>query len=124
MRFIVAPPGDQTAARTVVGRFPVFTSTAYSPPRPRAIHETDVEIDAYNAAFDELGLDWHWDRSVMRELAAIPIESARIATYLQSHRPHLLKAYPADFLVTLILETKSRLRDSASVASAPAHGRN
>ena len=27
---------------------------------------TDAEIDAYNAAFDELGLNWQWDRSVMR----------------------------------------------------------
>jgi hypothetical protein len=71
--------------------------------------ETDPEIDAYNAAFDELGLNWHWDRSVMRQLAAIPIESARITAYVQRHQPHLLTVYPADFLASVISETKARL---------------
>jgi len=74
----------------------------------RHASETDSEIDAYNAAFDELGLNWHWDRSVMQQLAAIPIESARITAYLERHHPHLLTAYPPEFLAGLIAETKAR----------------
>ena len=72
--------------------------------------DSDTEIDAYNAAFDELGLNWHWDRALMRQLAAIPVESARITEYLRRHQPHLLTAYPAEFLASVITETKARLR--------------
>ena len=76
---------------------------------PQAI-DCDAEIDAYNATFDELGLNWHWDRAVMQQLAAIPVESARITEYLRRHHPHLLTAYPAEFLASVITETKARLR--------------
>lgn len=79
--------------------------------------ETDAEIDAYNAAFDELGLNWHWDRAVMQQLAAIPVESARIAEYLTRHQAHLLRAYPAEFLVGVIAEAKARRRSAPPNAS-------
>jgi len=82
----------------------------------RHTHETDREIDAYNATFDELGLNWHWDRTVMQQLAAIPIERARITAYLERHHPHLLTAYPPEFLAGLIAETKAR----RGVATLPA----
>ena len=72
--------------------------------------ESDPEIDAYNAVFDELGLSWQWDRTVMRELAAIPVESARITEYLRAHQSHLLTAYPAEFLASVIADTKARRR--------------
>ena len=71
--------------------------------------DSNSEIDAYNAAFDELGLDCRWDRDIVRELAAIPVERARVTEYLRSHRPHLLKAYPAEFLAEAITTTKARL---------------
>ena len=28
---------------------------------PRELHQDDIERNAYNAAFYELGLRWHWD---------------------------------------------------------------
>ena len=68
----------------------------------------DPEVDAYNAAFDELGLSWHWDDAVMQQLAAIPGERERIAEYLRRHHPHLLTAYPVDFLARAITQTKAR----------------
>lgn len=74
-----------------------------------AAPNSDYEIDAYNAAFEELGLDCRWDRAIARELAAIPVERARVAEYLRSHWPHLLKAYPADFLAEAITTTKARI---------------
>ena len=89
--------------------------------RHRVAHESSDEIDAYNASFEELGLDWRWDRAVMRELAAIPVETARVAAYLQAHHPHLLKAYPAEFLAGLIVQTKDRLCASPRAMPHAAH---
>jgi hypothetical protein len=66
------------------------------------------EVDAYNAAFDELGLSWHWDEAVMQQLAPIQGESERIAEYLRRHHPHLLTAYPVEFLASAITNTKAR----------------
>ena len=69
---------------------------------------SSAEVDAYNAVFDELGLDWHWDHGVMQELSSITVESERIAEYLRRHHPHLMKAYPLDFLASAITQTKER----------------
>jgi len=68
----------------------------------------NAEVDAYNAVFDELGLGWHWDQRVMQELSSITVESERIAEYLRRHHPHLLKAYPLEFLASAISQTKQR----------------
>ena len=68
----------------------------------------NTEVDAYNAVFDELGLGWHWDQRVMQELSSITVESERIAEYLRRHHPHLLMAYPLEFLASAISQTKQR----------------
>jgi hypothetical protein len=81
---------------------------------------TAIEIDrhAYNAAFYELGLRWCWDEDTWRDLNAIGCEDSRIKTYLQKHQSHLLTAYDADFLVSVIKEAKARcyetMRNAAS----------
>jgi len=58
--------------------------------------------------FDELELDWHWDQSILDELAGIASEKDRIGAYLRAHRPHLLKVYDADALAEQIAEVKAR----------------
>jgi len=70
----------------------------------------DIDIDATNAAFDALELDCRWTHDIAATLASIPDEGERIATYLRLHRPHLLKSYPAEFLVDAISGMKARLR--------------
>ena len=48
----------------------MFARTA--PRRPtqlRVVRQSNPELDAYNLAFDELELDWHWDQSILDELA-------------------------------------------------------
>ena len=75
-----------------------------------AASELDREADAWNAAFHELELDCCWTGSIVAELASIPDDSERVAVYLRTHRPHLLKAYPADFLAQAISGTKARLQ--------------
>jgi len=62
----------------------------------------EVHRNAYNAAFYELGLKWHWDMETYRSLLSHPDGRDRIFAYLQEHQSHLLKAYDADFLVRAI----------------------
>ena len=66
------------------------------------------EVDAFNAAFDELGFDWHWDRATMAELASIADDRGRVRAYVTKHHPHLLKVYDADFICELVVATKAR----------------
>jgi hypothetical protein len=69
----------------------------------------DDILEAYNAAFEELGFDWHWDRLDGEDLLAIADERERIEHYVRTRHPHLLKAYDPDFLRELIYRTKTRL---------------
>jgi len=73
-----------------------------------AASAVDVHRNAYNAAFYELGLRWHWDGAIYQTLLCKADEKDRIRIYLETHQPHLLKAYDADFLIDAIQTTKSR----------------
>jgi len=77
----------------------------------------ECERNAFNAAFEELGLCWHWDEETYAELQAISAEGERVRRYLESQHRHLLTAYDADFLVDAIRVTKSRLSEEAPVSS-------
>jgi hypothetical protein len=65
----------------------------------------ETERNAYNVAFCELGLEWYWDAQTYAELRAAAQPKCHVRSYLESHQPHLLRAYDADFLVNAI-ETK------------------
>ncbi len=74
---------------------------------------------AYNAAFDELGLSWHWDPVTF---ARLPTESSeRVRAYLQSEQPHLLRAYDADFLVEAIETARQRCLGVMNASAATRH---
>lgn len=73
-----------------------------------ADHTTERHRHAYNAAFYELGLKWHWDAETYQALLHKKCEKERIRFYLENHRPHLLKAYDAEFLVSAIQSSKAR----------------
>jgi hypothetical protein len=66
----------------------------------------EAHRDAYNAAFEELGLNWHWDAATFARLPAHGREGVR--QYLQNEHPHLLRAYGADFLADAIEAAKAR----------------
>ena len=79
-----------------------------------ALSEHDILSDAqgeahrqsYNAAFEELGLNWHWDPVTY---ACLPAQGpAGVRAYLEQEHPHLLRAYDADFLVNAIETAKRR----------------
>jgi hypothetical protein len=73
---------------------------------PNANPDAEARRNAYNAAFHELGLDWFWDSGCAMPDSAD--ERACVHAYLAQHRPHLLTAYDADFLVDAILAAKAR----------------
>lgn len=65
---------------------------------------------AYNAAFEELGLSWHWDAATYARLQAGSRDAVR--TYLETEQSHLLRAYEADFLVEAIEAARARCHAS------------
>lgn len=75
---------------------------------PGAVDADAIHVDAFNAAFRELGLRWQWGVDTYRSLLGIPEERERIRAYLETRQPHLLRAYEADFLIDLIQATKAR----------------
>jgi hypothetical protein len=66
----------------------------------------EAQRHAYNGAFEELGLSWHWDSATFAWVQARGNDGVR--TYLENEHPHLLLAYRADFLVNAIEAAKAR----------------
>jgi hypothetical protein len=51
---------------------------------------SETERNAYNAAFYELGLRWHWDRETYCQLLRQSQDGPeRVCHYLSTHQPHL-----------------------------------
>lgn len=68
----------------------------------------DIHRNAYNAAFYELGLGWHWDAEIYGQLQPLSCNAERIRSYLQTYQSHLLTAYEPGFLAEAIEAAKSR----------------
>jgi hypothetical protein len=65
--------------------------------------QEELERNAYNAAFHDLGFRWYWDRDTYAQLTQQALDAAeRIRQYLETFQPHLLRAYDASFLVSAI----------------------
>ena len=78
---------------------------------PIQYRNSEMERNAYNAAFLELGLEWYWDDATYHELLAKSAEAAeQIRYYLETQQSHLLKAYDAAFLVGVIQQKKAERR--------------
>lgn len=78
---------------------------------------TDAELDrsAFNAAFYELGLRWHWDGDTYERLCAGHAdERERVGHYVRTMQPHLLTAYDAGFLAGAVVEAKQRCQRAMS----------
>jgi hypothetical protein len=71
-------------------------------------NHADVHRNAYNAAFHELGLRFHWDSERYQSVLCRDGERACLRRYLQQYQPHLLTAYEAEFLVDAIQAAKER----------------
>ncbi len=81
---------------------------------PRHCAHEETERNAYNGAFYELGLRWHWDAQTYSALVQrCQQASDRVRVYLESAQPHLLRAYDAEFLVAAI-EARKATRSAAA----------
>jgi hypothetical protein len=86
---------------------------------PHPQDQVAIELNAYNAAFYELGLRWHWERSTYeRLLKEEPVAAERLCKYLKHHHPHLLRAYDANFLIGAIEEKKAKYLESSTAPGA------
>ena len=84
-----------------------------SAPTRAAADAAEAQRHAYNAAFDQLGLPWHWDNATYARLLGHGADGVR--RYLETERPHLLRAYEPEFLVAAVEAAKARcLCDSAA----------
>jgi len=73
--------------------------------------QAEAHRAAYNAAFEELGLNWNWDADTYARLPGAGPQGVR--AYLEREQAHLLRAYEADFLVNAIEAAKSRCQAAA-----------
>jgi hypothetical protein len=71
-------------------------------------NQADAHRNAYNAAFHELGLSFHWDRASYQSVLCQDGERECLRRYLEQHQSHLLRAYDAEFLVDAIQAAKER----------------
>jgi hypothetical protein len=76
----------------------------------------DIHRSAYNAAFYELGLKWHWDADHYESALPASQEKAHLLSYLRNHQAHLLKAYDAEFLVEAITAAKGRCYETLLIS--------
>ncbi len=67
----------------------------------------EAQRHAYNAAFEELDLPWHWDAATYQRLVGAG-QGCGVRRYLETERPHLLRAYDPDFLVAAVEAAKAR----------------
>jgi DNA-binding FadR family transcriptional regulator len=81
--------------------------TEASKPVPR-------ELDLYNVAFEELGLEWRLEAGVYARYAGVAHEHERIVACIEAQYPHLLKAYDRSFLHNVIREAKARQAQPAT----------
>lgn len=96
-----------------------MSSTAAHATFPAAANE--VDLNAYNAAFHELGLPWQWDAGTWQALTANPLAKEPVQLYLETEQAHLLRAYEADFLVQAVQQIRQRFLGRMAANDASGH---
>ena len=69
--------------------------------------DDEAARNAYNSAFSELDIDWHWDAATYSELLAGGGQPVQV--FVERHRPHLLRAYGVECLVNAVEATRRDL---------------
>ncbi|CAH2788941.1 MAG: FIG00454455: hypothetical protein [uncultured Paraburkholderia sp.] len=80
------------------------------------LHNNDAHLSAFNAAFSDLGLRFHWDRATLDVLKEFNSEAAKVTAYIERSHAHLHRAYDAEFLAQLILHKKAQYYSEFSSA--------
>ena len=74
--------------------------------------DDEAARNAYNTAFSQMEIGWHWDAATYRELLAVGGQPVR--AFVERHRPHLLRAYGIDCLVDAVESTRRDLSVATS----------
>jgi hypothetical protein len=74
-----------------------------------------LDRNALNQCFWDLGLRFQWDEATWTALAQLPDLRAQLRHYLEKHQPHLLAVYDVDFLGTLIEQNLASPRSSTGM---------
>lgn len=101
----------------------IMNSISYLPGNVTSITQSgEVQRLAYNTAFRELGLRWHWDRADYDCQMCVESQRAHLRRYVENQHPHMLKVYEAEFLVNAIQTTMVNCLETAGEAdgSGPA----
>jgi len=85
--------------------------------RAAANDPLSAELEAYNRAFCELELPWHWDAATFRELLDVAGERDCVSAYIERSQPHLLRVYEKGFLRDLVLDVRDRCREGVPRAA-------
>ena len=70
--------------------------------------ERDGHRPAFNAAFQEFGLDWAWDVPLYGELLAVTGGKERMRAFCQKYRPKFLERPDADAVIAELHKAKTR----------------
>ena len=70
--------------------------------------DAGAELAAYNLAFSELGLEWHWDAATNHQIRRAAGERPCVQAYIETECPHLLQAYDSRFLVEAVESVRGR----------------
>ncbi len=70
--------------------------------------ERDGHRPAFNRAFQEAGLDWHWDVALYGKLLAVTGGKERMKHYIDHYRPDYSKPANFDELVAQLHQAKTR----------------
>lgn len=70
--------------------------------------ERDGHRPAFNAAFAEAGLDWHWDEALYGELLAVTGGKERMRFYCERYAPAFLEQPDADQRIKALHAAKTR----------------
>lgn len=75
-----------------------------------------AELAAYNHAFCELELPWHWDVETLSQLKSVAGERDIVGAYVERSQAHLLRAYEKRFLEDLVHAARDRYRETLAAA--------
>jgi len=71
--------------------------------------ERDGHRPAFNQAFEEAGLDWHWDVPLYGQLLAVTGGKERMKHYIDRYRPDYSKPRDFDDMVAELHKAKTRI---------------
>lgn len=69
----------------------------------------EAHREAFNAAFAEAGLDWHWDQATYGELLSVTGGRERIRYFLDQYRPPLTPPADLDGWIAGLHQAKTRI---------------